>query len=183
MVIATQRPSTDVITGMIKANFPARIAFRVLSSIDSKTILDRPGAHRLIGRGDMLTFISGATERVQCAFVDTPECEDICDYIASQPGVYTTYELPEVPTDDAPAADRASINTNNEEFRQCALFTSTQTTASITILQRKFGIGFNKAGRYMDQMEALGIVGPANGSKPRQVMMTPDSVQMLLDRQ
>lgn len=181
MVIATQRPSTDVITGMIKANFPARIAFRVLSSIDSKTILDRPGAHRLTGMGDMLTFINGGTERVQCALVDTEECEEICSHIAAQPGVYLTYELPEVPTEEGTSTERASVNVNNEEFRQCALYTSLQTAASITILQRKFGIGFNKAGRYMDQMEALGIVGPANGSKPRQVLMTPESVQMLFD--
>ena len=181
MVIATQRPSTDVITGMIKANFPARIAFRVLSSIDSKTILDRPGAHRLTGLGDMLTFINGATERVQCALVDTDECEEICSHIASQPGVYITYELPEPPTEEGPATERATVNVHNEEFRQCALYTSLQTAASITILQRKFGIGFNKAGRYMDQMEALGIVGPANGSKPRQVLMTPESVQQLFD--
>lgn len=183
MVIATQRPSTDVITGMIKANFPARIAFRTLSSIDSKTILDRPGANRLIGRGDMLTFINGATERVQCAFVDTPECEAICTHIASQPGLYTTYELPEVPTEDGPAAEKASVNIHNEEFRECALYISQQTTASITTLQRNFSIGFNKAGRYIDQMEALGIVGPANGSKPRQVLMSPDSVMRLFDAQ
>lgn len=183
MVIATQRPSTDVITGMIKANFPARIAFRTLSSIDSKTILDRPGANRLIGRGDMLTFINGATERVQCAFVDTPECEEICAHIASQPGLYTTYELPEVPTEEGPAAEKASVNIHNEEFRECALYISQQTTASITTLQRNFSIGFNKAGRYIDQMEALGIVGPANGSKPRQVLMSPDSVMRLFDTQ
>lgn len=181
MVIATQRPSTDVITGMIKANFPARIAFRVLSSIDSKTILDRPGAHRLTGMGDMLTFISGATERVQCALVDTDECEEICNFIAEQPGVYTTYELPDPPSEDGTAADHGSVNLKNEEFRRCAVYTSMQSAASITILQRQFSIGFNKAGRYMDQMEALGIVGPANGSKPRQVLMSPDAVQQLFD--
>lgn len=180
MVIATQRPSTDVITGMIKANFPARIAFRVLSSIDSKTILDRPGAQRLIGRGDMLTFINGATERVQCAFVDTDECEEICRHIGSQPGFTAPYELPEPPSEDGSAStENVSVNVHNEEFQKCALYTALQANASITILQRKFGIGFTKAARYMDQMEALGIVSGANGSKPRQVLMTPESVQML----
>ena len=180
MIIATQRPSTDIITGMIKANFPARIAFRVLSSIDSKTILDRPGAHRLIGRGDMLTLINGGTERVQCAFVDTDEIEAICSHISSQPGFIAPYELPEVIDENSGGNPTVDINLRNEEFRRCALFIASQTQASITILQRKFQIGFNKAGRYMDQMEALGIVGPANGAKPRQVTMGPEEVQRLL---
>ncbi len=180
MIIATQRPSTDIITGMIKANFPARIAFRVLSSIDSKTILDRPGAHRLIGRGDMLTLINGGTERVQCAFVDTEEIEAICDHIARQPGFTAPYELPEVPDENNGAAATVDVNLRNEEFNRCALYIASQTQASITVLQRKFQIGFNKAGRYMDQMEALGIVGPANGAKPRQVLMTTDEVQRII---
>lgn len=180
MIIATQRPSTDVITGMIKANFPARIAFRVLSSIDSKTILDRPGAHRLIGMGDMLTFINGGIERVQCAFVDTDEIEAICEHISGQPGFTTTYELPEVPNENEGGTPTVDVNLRNEEFNRCALYIASQTQASITVLQRKFQIGFNKAGRYMDQMEALGIVGPANGAKPREVRMTPDEVQRLI---
>ena len=181
IILATQRPSTDVINGMIKANFPARIAFRVLSSIDSKTILDRPGAHRLIGRGDMLTLIDGTVERVQCAFVDTDEIEAICDHISSQPGFVSCYELPEVQDENGNSGGgTAEVNLNNEEFNRCALFTATQSQASITILQRKFQIGFNKAGRYMDQMETLGIVGPANGAKPRQVLMTLDEVQRLI---
>ena len=180
MIIATQRPSTDVITGMIKANFPARIAFRVLSSIDSKTILDRPGAHQLIGRGDMLAFISGEVKRVQCAFVDTPEIEAITEHIGHQSGFTTCYPLPEVPVEGAEPKGTVEVNLRNEEFNRCALYISTQTTASITVLQRKFQIGFNKAGRYMDQMESLGIVGPANGAKPRQVLMSPDEVQRLI---
>ena len=180
MIIATQRPSTDVITGMIKANFPARIAFKTIQSIDSKTILDRPGAHRLIGRGDMLALIDGRIERVQCALVDTEEVEAICEHIGSQPGFPMPFALPEVPDEnggDAPT----EIGATTEEFRRCAIFIASQTQASITMLQRKFEIGFNKAGRFMDQMQAMGIVGPANGAKPRQVLMTPDEVQRLFE--
>lgn len=178
VILATQRPSTDVITGMIKANFPARIAFRVLSSIDSKTILDRPGAHRLIGRGDMLALINGAVERVQCGFVDTDEIESICDFISKQDGFVSCYELPPVPS-DGESITEVNVDVRNEEFIQCCKYIAMQTTASITILQRKFSIGFNKAGRYIDQMEALGIVGPSNGSKPRQVLMSLESVEQL----
>lgn len=180
MIIATQRPSTDVITGMIKANFPARIAFKTTQSIDSKTILDRPGAQRLIGRGDMLALIDGRIERVQCAFVDTEEVEAICEHIGSQPGFTMPLALPEVP-EDGGADGPVEIGATTDEFRRCALFIASQTQASITMLQRKFEIGFNKAGRFMDQMQTLGIVGPANGAKPRQVLMTPDEVQRLFD--
>ncbi len=180
MIIATQRPSTDIITGMIKANFPARIAFKTTQGIDSKTILDRPGAHRLIGRGDMLALIDGRLERVQCALVETDEVEAICEHIGSQRGFTAPMALPEPPDEggnDAPA----EIGATTEEFRRCAMFISSQTQASITMMQRKFEIGFNKAGRYMDQMQAMGIVGPANGAKPRQVLMTPDEVQRLFE--
>ena len=180
MIIATQRPSTDIITGMIKANFPARIAFKTSQSIDSKTILDRPGAHRLNGRGDMLTLIDGRIERVQCALVDTEEVEAICMHIGAQPGFTMPLLLPEVPTEggsDGPA----EIGATTDEFRRCAMFIASQTQASITMLQRKFEIGFNKAGRFMDQMQTMGIVGPANGANPRQVLMTPDAVQRLFD--
>lgn len=180
MIIATQRPSTDVITGMIKANFPARIAFKTTQSIDSKTILDRPGAQRLIGRGDMLALIDGRIERVQCAFVDTEEVEAICEHIGSQPGFTMPLALPEVP-EEGGADGPVEIGATTDEFRRCALFIASQTQASITMLQRKFEIGFNKAGRFMDQMQTLGIVGPANGAKPRQVLMTPDEVQRLFD--
>lgn len=180
MIIATQRPSTDVITGMIKANFPARIAFKTTQSVDSKTILDRPGAQRLIGRGDMLTMLNGTVERVQCAFVDTPEVEAICQHIASQPGFVECYELPEPPLEEGGETASAGDFAITDEFRRCALFISTQDNASITSLQRKFEIGFNKAGRYMDQMEQLGIVGKANGAKPRQVLMGPEEVERLL---
>ncbi len=180
MIIATQRPSTDVITGMIKANFPARIAFKTTQSIDSKTILDRPGAQRLIGRGDMLASVDGQLERVQCAFVDTEEVEAICGFIGDQPGFPMPFALPEVP-EESGGESAPEIGATTEEFRRCAMFISSQTQASITMLQRKFEIGFNKAGRFMDQMQALGIVGPANGAKPRQVLMTPDEVQRLFE--
>ncbi|MDE6120704.1 MAG: DNA translocase FtsK, partial [Muribaculaceae bacterium] len=178
MIIATQRPSTDVITGMIKANFPARIAFKVTQGVDSKTILDRPGAQRLVGRGDMLTLLNGTVERVQCALVDTVEVEAICEHIGDQPGFLEPYELPEPPVEGGTEAS-GDIGQINDEFKRCALFIASQSAASITMMQRRFEIGFNKAGRYMDQMQTLGIVGPANGAKPRQVLMTPDEVERL----
>lgn len=181
MILATQRPSTDVITGMIKNNFTARIAFKVTQGVDSKTILDRPGAQRLIGRGDMLTMMNGVVERVQCAFVDTPEVEAICDYIGSQPGFVSCYELPEPPAEDGSEGGGGDVGPVTEEFKRCALFISSQSQASITMMQRKFEIGFNKAGRFMDQMQQMGIVGPAKGAKPRDVLMTPDEVQRLFE--
>lgn len=180
MILATQRPSTDIINGSIKNNFPARIAFRVLSSIDSKTILDRVGAQRLIGMGDMLTFINGAVRRVQCAFVDTEEIEAICEHISSQEGFVMPYELPE-PVDENSVPDGGSYSGSGaqDEFMRCALYIASQNVASITQMQRKFEIGFNKAGRYMDRMEEMGIVGPANGAKPREVRMGPEEVMRL----
>ncbi len=181
MIIATQRPSTDVITGMIKANFPARIAFKVTQVVDSRTILDRTGAQRLIGRGDMLILINGVVERVQCAFVDTPEVEAICQHVGSQPGFTGCYMLPEPPEEEGGDVSTADIHID-DEFRKCAMFIASQTSASITSMQRNFSLGFNKAGRYMDQMQRLGIVGPANGAKPRQVLMTPDQVERLLNQ-
>ncbi len=180
MIIATQRPSTDVITGMIKANFPARIAFKVTQGIDSKTILDRTGAQRLIGRGDMLILINGIVERVQCALVETEEIEAICHHIGSQPGFTGCYLLPEPPADESEDVSNVEVKID-DEFRRCALFIASQSTASITSMQRTFSLGFNKAGRYMDQMQKLGIVGPPNGAKPRSVLMTPDEVQRILE--
>ncbi|MCM1066605.1 MAG: DNA translocase FtsK [Muribaculaceae bacterium] len=182
MIIATQRPSTDIITGPIKANFTARIAFKVTQGVDSKTILDRPGAQRLIGRGDMLTMMNGAVERVQCAFVDTPEVEAICEHIGNQPGFTGCYLLPDPPTEDgADSGNSGDYGAVTEEFKRCALFIASQSQASITMMQRKFEIGFNKAGRFMDQMQQMGIVGPAKGAKPRDVLMTPDEVQRLFE--
>lgn len=180
MILATQRPSTDIINGSIKNNFPARIAFRVLSGIDSKTIIDRSGAQRLIGNGDMLTLVNGAVKRVQCAFIDTDEIEAVCNHISAQPGFIMPYELPEPADPNGGSGSFDGGSSSQDEFVRCALFIASQNTASITQMQRKFEIGFNKAGRYMDRMEELGIVGPANGAKPREVRMTPDEVARLL---
>lgn len=180
MIIATQRPSTDIITGKIKANFPARISFKTTQSVDSRTILDRPGSQQLIGRGDMLVMYNGVIERVQCALVDTPEVEAICKYIGEQPGFTGCYLLPDPPAEEGGEVPAADIHVT-DEFRRCALYVASQSQASITMIQRKFEIGFNKAGRFMDQMQQLGIVGPANGQKPRQVQMTPDEVEQLLN--
>ena len=182
MIIATQRPSTDIITGKIKANFPARISFKVTQGVDSRTILDRPGAQQLIGRGDMLVMYNGIIERVQCALVDTPEVEAICQYIGGQPGFSGCYLLPDPPSEEG-GEIQATDMVLTDEFKRCALFIASQSQASITMMQRKFEIGFNKAGRFMDQMQQLGIVGPANGAKPRQVMMTPDEVERLFGNQ
>lgn len=179
LIIATQRPSTDIITGMIKANFPARIAFKVTQSVDSKTILDRPGAQRLIGRGDMLIMDRGVVERVQCAFVDTPEIEAICKHVSEQPGFTEAYELPEPPSEESADITAADIQIS-DEFRNCCMFVASQDNGSVSSLQTKFGIGFVKAKRYMEQMQQIGIVGPSKGAKPREVLMTPDDVERLL---
>jgi S-DNA-T family DNA segregation ATPase FtsK/SpoIIIE len=178
MIIATQRPSTDVITGMIKANFPGRIAFRVSQRIDSMTILDRPGANQLIGRGDMLFSHNGKVERVQCAFIDTEEVDKIAAHIDNQIGFETAYLLPE-PQVEMPNGS-VDLSRRDDKFDECARFVVQQSTASTSSLQRRFGIGYNKAGKIMDQMQAAGIVGPADGSKPRAVLITPDELERFL---
>lgn len=177
MIIATQRPSTNVITGIIKANFPGRIAFRVTQMVDSRTILDCSGAQQLIGRGDMLFLAGGNMERIQCAFIDTPEIEDICDFIDSQVGYDEAYELPEyIEEDTGGFASSGSITDRDPLFEEAASFIIGGQTASTSSLQRRYSIGYNRAGKIMDQMEAAGIVGPAQGGKPRQVLM--DSMQL-----
>lgn len=179
MIIATQRPSTNVITGIIKANFPGRIAFRVTQMVDSRTILDCSGAQQLVGKGDMLFSANGAMERIQCAFVDTPEVEKICDYIAEQIGYSGAYELPPyVPEDNGDSSGSSSVNLNDRDplFEEAAAFIVSGETASTSSLQRRYGIGYNRAGRIMDQMEAAGIVGPSQGGKPRRVLV--DSIQL-----
>lgn len=188
MILATQRPSTDVITGMIKANFPGRIAFRVQQMVDSRTILDTPGANRLIGRGDMLFSNSGQMERVQCALVETEEIEDVVDCISNQIGYSQPYPLPEpknpdgtIDLSDIGDGGPVEINKKDETFIQCARFVGTQNVASTSMLQRKFKIGFNRAGRIMEDLQALGIVGPPNGQNPRQVLMTLDEVENVLN--
>jgi len=175
MVIATQRPTTTIITGNIKANFPARIAFKVSAGIDSKTILDRTGAQQLIGRGDML-FLNGAEPvRVQCAFVDTPEVERINNYIADQQSYNMPFELPEPDTPDTEMGDGGDRDVDMQHldplFEDAARLIVINQSGSTSLIQRKFAIGYNRAGRLMDQLEKAGIVGAAMGSKPREVMV------------
>lgn len=174
MVIATQRPTTNIITGTIKANFPARVAFRVSAMIDSRTILDRPGANQLIGRGDML-FLQGADPvRMQCAFVDTPEVEDITKHIARQQGYPTAFYLPEfVGAEGGNDMADADMGKRDPLFEESARLIVVHQQGSTSLIQRKFAIGYNRAGRIMDQLEKAKIVGPSEGSKPRQVM-SPD---------
>ncbi len=177
MILATQRPSTNVITGVIKANFPGRIAFRVFQMVDSRTILDRPGANQLIGRGDMLFSNNGKIERVQCAFIDTPEVEAICEAIGSQPGYGCPYPLPEyIPENDGNATLSGNPCDRDPLFGDAARYVVQTDTASTSSLQRRYSIGYNRAGKIMDQLEAAGIVGPAQGGKPRQVLM--DTIQL-----
>ena len=172
MVIATQRPSTTVITGNIKANFPARIAFRVMQMVDSRTILDAPGANQLIGRGDMLFTEGGELKRIQCAFIDTPEVKRICEYISKQQGYPEPYELPEYKNADSEMGGGSNDVINRDPlFEEAAKMIVVSGQASTSSLQRRYSIGYNRAGRLMDQLEAAGIVGPSEGGKPRQVLI------------
>ena len=177
MVIATQRPTTSIITGNIKANFPGRMAFKVSSMIDSRTILDRPGANQLIGRGDMLFLNGNEPVRVQCAFVDTPEVVRVNDYIASQPGPIEPMELPEPATDDGMDVSGGGIDARTLDplFEEAAHAIVITQQGSTSMIQRRFSIGYNRAGRLMDQMESAGIVGAAQGSKPREVLIQDEN--------
>lgn len=175
MIIATQRPSTNVITGIIKANFPGRIAFRVSQMVDSKTILDRTGANQLIGRGDMLFSHNGTLDRVQCAFIDTPEVQAICDHIDNQVGYEHAYYLPE-PIIESDATAAGSLTDRDTLFEEAAEIVVNTGVASTSSLQRRYSIGYNRAGKIMDQLEAAGIVGPSQGGKPRQVLI--DQMQL-----
>ena len=172
LIIATQRPSVNVITGVIKANFPARVAFRVTSKIDSRTILDSSGADQLIGRGDMLYTQGNELIRVQCAFVDTPEIEKLTDYIGSQKAYATAHYLPEYISEDTGTTLDYSIEDRDKLFREAAEVLVTAQQGSASLLQRKLKLGYNRAGRLIDQLEAAGIVGPFEGSKARQVLIT-----------
>lgn len=170
LIIATQRPSVNVITGLIKANFPARIAFRVTSKIDSRTILDTQGADQLIGRGDLLYTNGNDLTRVQCAFVDTPEVERIVDYIGSQKAYASAYLLPEYVGEDGSSVNlEFDISERDSMFREAAEIIVTAQQGSASLLQRKLKLGYNRAGRLIDQLEAAGIVGPFEGSKARSV--------------
>lgn len=171
MIIATQRPTTNIITGTIKANFPARIAFRVSSMMDSRTILDRPGANQLIGRGDMLFLQGSDPVRVQCAFVDTPEVEQITEYISGQQSYPTAFFLPEyVGEENDNNLGDIDMNRLDPMFEEVARLIVIHQQGSTSLIQRKFSIGYNRAGRIMDQLEKAGIVGPSEGSKARQVL-------------
>lgn len=171
-IIATQRPTTNIITGTIKANFPARVAFRVASMMDSRTILDRPGAQQLIGKGDMLYLQGNDPTRVQCAFVDTPEVEKIANYISRQQGYPTAFMLPEYVDENAEPSGSADVDMNRLDplFEEAARLLIYHQQGSTSLIQRKFSIGYNRAGRIMDQLERAGIVGSANGSKAREVL-------------
>ena len=174
MVIATQRPSTNIITGTIKANFPVRVAFRVSSMIDSRTILDAPGANQLIGRGDLLFSQGSDMTRVQCAFVDTPEVEAISEFIGAQPGYPTALILPEYDPEseaDEKSSPTADLSDRDPLFDEVARLVVSQQQGSTSLIQRKFSIGYNRAGRLMDQLQSAGIVGPYEGSKARQVLI------------
>lgn len=182
MVIATQRPSINIITGVIKANFPTRIAFKVASMIDSRTILDTPGANQLIGKGDMLVSTGSMMTRVQCAFVDTPEVERICEFIAEQKGYTTAFMLPDYVGETEGGAAAADLGARDEMFDDAARLVVANQQGSTSMIQRKFSIGYNRAGRIMDQLEAAGIVGQSEGSKARQVLLQDEySLEQLLN--
>ncbi len=182
MIIATQRPSINIITGVIKANFPTRIAFKVASMIDSRTILDTPGANQLIGKGDMLVSTGSTMTRVQCAFVDTPEVERICEYISEQRGYPTALLLPDYVGENENGSPGADLANRDEMFDDAARLIVSNQMGSTSMIQRKFSIGYNRAGRIMDQLEAAGIVGPSEGSKARQVLLQDEySLEQLLN--
>lgn len=182
MIIATQRPSTNIITGVIKANFPARIAFKVPSMIDSRTILDSPGANQLIGRGDLLISVGSEMTRVQCALVDTPEVDAITEYIARQQGYPSAFELPEYHEESEGGLNEMDLGSKDSLFEEAARLVVNTQQGSTSSIQRRFSIGYNRAGRIIDQLEAAGIVGPFEGSKARQVLITDEySLEQLLN--
>lgn len=183
VIIATQRPSTNVITGIIKANFPARMSFRVFSGIDSKTILDATGANQLIGMGDMLILNGSETVRVQCAFIDTPEVEDICDYVSRQPYPTGPYMLPEPPSEVGDGSiDAGAIGERDSLFEEVARSVVSAGTGSTSMIQRHYSIGYNRAGKIMDQLERAKIVGPSTGGKPRSVLVDIIELEEILDK-
>lgn len=182
-IIATQRPTTNIITGTIKANFPARVAFRVAAMMDSRTILDRPGAQQLIGKGDLLYLQGNDPVRVQCAFVDTPEVEKIANYICKQQGYPTAFMLPEYVGEDSESSiGEVDMNRLDPMFEDAARLVVIHQQGSTSLIQRKFSIGYNRAGRIMDQLEKAGIVGPTQGSKARDVLcMDETDLEMRLN--
>ena len=183
LIVATQRPSVNVITGMIKANFPARVAFRVISGVDSKTVLDSPGAEQLVGKGDMLYFNGNDLTRLQCAFVDTPEVERIAEFVGEQKGYSDAYLLPEYSGEDGSSTVGAfDPNEKDALFEEGARIVVSTQQGSTSMLQRQLKLGYNRAGRIMDQLEAAGVVGGFNGAKAREVLISDlNSLERLLD--
>jgi S-DNA-T family DNA segregation ATPase FtsK/SpoIIIE len=181
LIVATQRPSVNVITGIIKANFPARIAFRVSSKIDSRTILDTGGADQLIGKGDMLYSTGNELIRIQCAFVDTPEVDKITEFIGSQQAYPTAYLLPEYVGEDSGGIEELDPADRDAMFEDAARIVVINQQGSASLLQRKLKLGYNRAGRIIDQLEAAGIIGPFEGSKARQVLIQDEhSLEQIL---
>jgi S-DNA-T family DNA segregation ATPase FtsK/SpoIIIE len=177
LVVATQRPSVNVITGTIKANFPARLSFKVMSKIDSRTILDAGGADQLVGMGDMLLSMGSEVIRLQCAFVDTPEVEDICDFIGNQQGYSSAYLLPEPDSEEMGGQDRGDFDPSDRDsfFDEAARLVVMHQQGSTSLIQRKLKLGYNRAGRLIDQLEATGIVGSFGGSKAREVLVKSET--------
>jgi len=184
LIIATQRPSTNIITGSIKANFPARIAFRVTTGIDSRTILDSGGAEQLIGRGDMLLSTGSDLVRLQCAFVDTPEVEAITEFIGNQRAYPDAFLLPEYIDENAQSIGEIDKSERDALFEDAARIIVQHQQGSASLLQRKLKLGYNRAGRIVDQLEAAGIIGPFEGSKARQVLIVDEmSLEQLLNNE
>ncbi|MEP7259134.1 MAG: DNA translocase FtsK, partial [Flavitalea sp.] len=175
LIIATQRPSVNIITGTIKANFPARIAFKVSSKIDSRTILDTGGAEQLIGKGDMLISYNGELTRLQCAFVDTPEVESVCEYVGSQQGYPQAFLLPEYVDEKELEGKDFSLLERDPLFEEAARLIVNNQVGSTSLLQRRMKLGYNRAGRLMDQLEAAGVVGQNQGSKARDVLIKTEA--------
>ena len=184
LIVATQRPTTNIITGTIKANFPARIAFRVTSVIDSRTIMDAAGANQLIGRGDMLISDGNEITRLQCAFIDTPEVEKLTEFIGNQQGYPMAFELPEYVGEEAKSIGSIDLNDRDSLFRDAASVIVMHQQGSASLLQRKLKLGYNRAGRIIDQLEAAGIIGPFEGSKARQVLIPDEyTLEQLLNNE
>jgi S-DNA-T family DNA segregation ATPase FtsK/SpoIIIE len=171
VILATQRPSVNIITGTIKANFPARIAFRVSAKIDSRTILDNNGADQLIGKGDMLFYSGSELIRLQCPFVDTPEVDAVADFIAKQRGFGGAFQLPEAPGEEGEGNSNFDADDKDSMFDEAARIVVETQQGSTSMIQRKLKIGYNRAGRLIDQLEAAGVVGPGKGSKARDVLI------------
>jgi S-DNA-T family DNA segregation ATPase FtsK/SpoIIIE len=172
LIISTQRPTTNIITGFIKANFPTRIAFRVFSSVDSRTIIDTTGADRLVGRGDMLVSSGAEPVRLQCAFIDTPEIEELTEFIGSQQGYPDAMHLPEYIDDTESGLQDIDLKKRDSMFEEAARLVVQHQQGSTSLIQRKLSLGYNRAGRIIDQLEAAGIVGPFEGSKARDVLVS-----------